>query len=224
MSTADQIPEGDRGEIRAPRGVEKEAERLAFVVLVRAEQNVTAARFYENVHFSVGASSAGLAAAAGGTAFAGETTVAGIAAILSAVLTGFLTVHRPEERTASHWRAARDYGRLYDKLALYFKVGWKRAAEDLELGPSGRSGEDLTLGARRLESQPAEEAEALAKFVRRSGEIEESSFPVASRLCRKAESDIAGQEEWIAPAGQDFDAWRARLMSIQSRGRWRIRR
>jgi hypothetical protein len=47
-------------------GVDHEAERLAFMVLVRAEQNVTAARFYENIHFVVGSIAAGLAVAAGG--------------------------------------------------------------------------------------------------------------------------------------------------------------
>lgn len=225
MTLAGAVPEetASRGQGAPPR-VEKEAERLAFVVLVRAEQNVTAARFYENVHFIVGAISAGLAAAAGGTAFAGETTVAGIAGILSAVLTGFLTVHRPEERTASHWRAARDYGRLYDQLALYFKVGWKPAVEDLGSAPAGVSRADVAADTPDLELQAAEGADALARFVRRSGEIEESSFPVPSRLCRKAETSIAGQDEWIAPAGQDFDAWRDRLMSKRPRGRWRIRR
>lgn len=203
--------------------VAEEAQRLAFLVLVRAEQNVTAARFYENVHFSVGAIAAGLAATAGGTAFAGQTIVAGVAAVLSAVLTGFLTVHRPEERTASHWRAARDYSRLYDVLTLYFTVGWKPAVDVLDSAPPPRALRELTESDTGMARGDNAE-EALAKLVRRAGEIEEASFPVASRLCRKAESNIARQDEWIAPAGDDFAAWRTRLMRSRTKRRWRLRR
>src|SRR4051812_23021794 len=117
--------------------VQEGANRLAFLVLGRAEQNVRAGRFYENVPFVGGALSAALAAVAGGTAFAGHGTIAGVAGVLAAVLTGFLTVHRPEERTASHWRAARDYSRLYDQITLFFTVGVDDVLEEVaQSGPS----------------------------------------------------------------------------------------
>lgn len=220
MAASGTAPRPETNDVPPPHvdKAEREAERLAFVVLVRAEQNVTAARFYENVHFLVGALASGLAAAAGGTAFAGETTIAGIAAIAAAALTGFLTIHRPEERTASHWRAARDYGRLYDYLTLYFTAGWKPALAELELGSSPESAPGVS-GAH--ETAAAERTEALARFTRRAGEIEEGSFPVPERLCRKAEDNIAGQDEWVAPAGGDFDAWRNRVMTGGRRGRLR---
>jgi hypothetical protein len=191
---------------------------------------VAAARFYENTHFTVGAVSAGLAVAAGGTAFAGETTIAGIAAVLAAVLTGFLTVHRPEERTATHWRAAREYARLYDQLALYFKVGWTRVVDELDVPATVRAATsagttppadtpqhagDETPRARVLDS-----TEALARFVKRHGEIEDSSFPVPSRLCRRAEVNISKRDEWIPPVGCEFAEWRSRLMMTRSRS-WR---
>jgi hypothetical protein len=183
------------------------------MVLVRAEQNVTAARFYEKIHFVVGSIAAGLAVAAGGTAFAGATTFAGVAAVLSAVLTGFLTVHRPEERTSSHWRAAREYGRLYDRLTLYYKVGWRQAADELDAAsaPSKNAPQGAIVDTPRAET--LDTSEALARFVRRAGEIEDTSFPVSARLCRRAETNIAHQDQWIPPAGIEFDAWRGRLMT-----------
>ena len=198
--------------------MEREASRLAFRVLVRAEQHVTAARFYENVHFLVGALASGLAVAAGGTAFAGKTTVAGIAAVAAAILTGFLTVHRPEERMGSHWRAARDYSRLYEQLTLYFNLGWKQAAEDLRPAkPAGTAETEKSLPAQPIRSEPTEGPEALARFVQRAGEIEETGFPVAERLCRRADARIAGNDEWVAPAGLAFDDWRTRVLNTRPR-------
>lgn len=160
-----------------------EARRLAFSVYVRAEQNVTAARFYENVHFVVGSLAAGFAVLAGGTAFAGETDIAGVAAIVSAVLTAYMTVHRPEERTASHWRAARDFGKLYNDISFALRASDSASAED----------------------------DRLRNFVDRAAAIEDTSFPVASRLCRKAEKGVAAGTGWIAPSGREFERWRASL-------------
>jgi hypothetical protein len=142
--------------------------------------------------------------------------------VLSAVLTGFLTVHRPEERTSSHWRAAREYGRLYDRLTLYYKVGWPRAADEVDAVPASAetATEEATTETRHAAT--LDTSEALARFVRSAGEIEDTSFPVSARLCRRAETNIAHQDQWIPPAGHEFDAWRRRLMTTTRS--WRGRR
>ncbi|MGH2782252.1 MAG: SLATT domain-containing protein [Gaiellaceae bacterium] len=119
----------------ARRLVHSDAENLAEEVLYRAECHITAARFYSNVHLFVGMATAALAAAAGGTAFAGQTVVAGIAGIAGAALAAFLTVFKPDERTQSHAQAARDHRDLVDRIDLFFRLGWTRALDDeLDVG------------------------------------------------------------------------------------------
>ncbi len=118
----------------ARRLVHSDAENLAEEVLYRAECHITAARFYSNVHLFVGMATAALAAA-GGTAFAGQTVVAGIAGIAGAALAAFLTVFKPDERTQSHAQAARDHRDLVDRIDLFFRLGWTRALDDeLDVG------------------------------------------------------------------------------------------
>jgi hypothetical protein len=202
----------------ARRVVHTDAENLAEEVLYRAECHITAARFYSNVHLFVGMATAALAAAAGGTAFAGQTVVAGIAGIAAAALAVFLTVFKPDERTQSHGQAARDHRDLVDRIDLFFRLGWTRALDDdLKAGAitpeSGESrpplapevGEDVEGNGRD------DGVHALARFRQKAADFERNTFPVPRRLCAKAEGFRALHDEWYPPHdAKRFAAWEKR--------------
>jgi hypothetical protein len=73
-------------------------------------------------------------------------------------------VHRPEEPNASHWRTARDYGRLYDDLTLYFRVGWREdgSADDHQY-PAAEAHPDPIEAATRVRTPAQNDADALAR-------------------------------------------------------------
>jgi hypothetical protein len=98
-----QLDEGGETEDPKARGgrdfASQQAQRLVVSNFFRAECHGTAARFFSNVHIFVGALAAGLAAVSGGTAFTGNTTLAGTLGLLSAASAGLLTALRPDERS-----------------------------------------------------------------------------------------------------------------------------
>ncbi len=173
--------------------IHKEAQNLANEVLYRAECHITAERFNSNVHFFVGMTAAGLAAAAGGTAFAGQTIVAGVAGVAAAVLSGFLTVYKPDERTQAHATAARAHKKLYDRIDLQFRLG--------------------------LPPTPADDLDGVyAGFRTEAAELDQTSFPVSRRLCTKAEAFRAARDEWYPPADDRFEEWANRRWTVH--GSW----
>lgn len=198
---------------------------LRWVCLYRAECHLTASRFYENVHMWVGMIAAGAGVVAGGTAFAGETTIAGLAATLSALAAGFITTHKPGERIASHAHAATAYYGLAEDTKLFVKFGWtSRDGSD----PSQEEARDLEMRGEPQERPAgrADQAElgALVGFERREDQLENQSPAVPVRLCRKAEKWISTHEQWYPPDEQ-FTAWRERRETPQPpKRRWPFKR
>jgi hypothetical protein len=195
-----------------------EAERLAWVSLYRAECHVTAARFYSNLNTFAGMIGAGAGATAGGTAFAGATIAAGIAGIVAALAAGFITIHKPDERTQSHWSAARSYGRLADEIRMFFRFGWTRGGNLTDKNRPSEEGRPERQAADAAAPLPA--LERLAEFRARSADLEDATFPVPRRLCVKTERFMATHDEWYPPDGVDFEEWQRRRLTWKKL-RWR---
>jgi hypothetical protein len=214
--------------VRIPNGGEEDAavaevgsneigpvlKRLERTTFWRAECHLTAARFYSYLHTAAGMLAAGLAAASGGTAFAGETIIAGIAGITSAVTAGFLTIFKPDERTQSHWHAARSYSALSDEIAVYSRFQHLRVTKGVETESprEGRSQPDQKQGDSRVA--------ALDSYSRRCAELEADTFPVPSRIAKVARRHFARRDEWYPPQDKDFDAWWNRRVTYGRRGWW----
>jgi hypothetical protein len=203
------------------------ADELAYLGRYRAECHITAARFYSNVHTFVGMAAAGLAAVAGGTAFAGQTLIAGIAAVGSAILAGFLTIQKPDERTQEHWKAAGQYNELSDDIDLYFRFGWRDGDAAVQgevktrIAPS--QAETQAPSQATAEENSRDDIAALARFRKRCGAVEATSFPVPRHLCASAENYISANDEWYPPLKTGrFAEWRERR--AQPHSRWRFPR
>jgi hypothetical protein len=204
----------------------REAKNLGYLTRYRAECHMTAARFYSNVHMFVGMAAAGLAAIAGGTAFAGQTLAAGISAIGSAVLAGFLTIHKPDERTQSHWLGAGNYNSLADEIFLYERFDRRPAATE----DASQTATDAALPRRanpeRARSGVAADGDVatLEHFLRESAELEARTFPVSRHLCVKTDWFIQHDDEWYPPLRTgDFEVWKRRRAERPAPW-WRLRR
>jgi len=89
-----------------------EIDRLHRATAFAAEWQITAAGFWANVQFFLGAAAAALAAVSSGTAFSEHSVVAGSLAAAAALAAAVLASLRPAERTAQHQQAAATYHAL----------------------------------------------------------------------------------------------------------------
>ena len=89
-----------------------EIDRLQRASAFAAEWQITAAGFWANVQFFLGAAAAALAAVSSGTAFSDHSVVAGSLAAAAALAAAVLASLRPAERTAQHQQAAAAYHAL----------------------------------------------------------------------------------------------------------------
>ena len=108
-----------------------EANRLLTMSMFSAERHATAAGFFGNAHVVLGFVAAGLAAGAGGTAFAGSANVAGALAIGAAALAGLVTSLRPDERAQFHWSSSKDFRQLASDVHTFIEFP-ETAAEEGE--------------------------------------------------------------------------------------------
>lgn len=196
----------------------QQAERLVVSNLFRAECHGTAARFFANVHVFVGALAAGLAAVSGGSAFTGNTTLAGALGLTSAAFAGLLTALRPDERSQLHWKAAGAYFEQADDVYMSFRADDDAAAEQSDV-PA-----DKTVRARRLtlpgQDRPAEEEPPADRSILASSSVSQlRSFqeafhrleavgpPVPRRLERKTKQWVRDNQEWFPPQYDKFIVW-----------------
>jgi len=219
-----QPPQLERGaETEAPTaqgGVGKfasqQADRLVVSNLFRAECHGTAARFFSNVHVFVGALAAGLAAVAGGSAFTGNTTLAGVLGLLSAAFAGLLTALRPDERSQLHWKAAGEYFKQADDVYMTFRAGRPDDA-----GQDG-AGTEQTVTPERLippghdnptdDSPPTGQSDLEPLLELRASQesfhrLEAVGPPVPRRLERKTKQWVRDDQEWFPPQYDKFIEW-----------------
>jgi hypothetical protein len=211
-----------------PATLRAEVSRLERVTFYRAECHLYAARHNSYLHTAIGMLAAALAALAGGTAFADLTVIAGVAGILSAAVTSFLTIYKPDDRAANHWQAARGYNNLRQDLALRFDLGLATGqprvgasaetpkAESREgslLPPSG------TKPAGDASETPGvpDEAKELAAFERRFRDLENTYFPMLKRWRQRAEERIREGNGWYPPWGEEFERWWTRTSHLSER-------
>lgn len=89
-----------------------EVERLHRASSFAAEWQITAAGFWANLQFFLGAAAAALAAVSSGTAFSEQSVLAGSLAAAAALAAAVLASLRPAERAAHHQQAAGAYHAL----------------------------------------------------------------------------------------------------------------
>jgi hypothetical protein len=99
--------------------VEAEFRRLQKNWEFAAEWQITAAGFWLNIQFFLGAAAAALAAVSSGTAFAKKSVIAGSFAAAAAIAAAVLASLRPAERAERHQRSAGDYHALAVDVRLY---------------------------------------------------------------------------------------------------------
>jgi hypothetical protein len=104
-------------------GVKTELQRLQSNWEFAAEWQITAAGFWLNVQFFLGAAAAALAAVSSGTAFGNKTVVAGSFAAAAAIAAAVLASLRPAERAERHQRSATEYHALAVDARLYREHG-----------------------------------------------------------------------------------------------------
>lgn len=170
---------------------------------------MTAARFFSNLHVFVGALAAGLATAAGGSAFVAREWITGLLAILAAAGTGLLTSLRPDERSQSHWKAAAAYWALADDVYMTFRFG------TAPLPPTRDSHESDDEQGKVEKEGPTDESvrtesplQQVRSFQIDYQRLETVGPPVPLRLVRKAERWIATNDEWFPPQYRKFQQWR----------------
>jgi hypothetical protein len=211
---------GDRDAIE--RLIRREARRLTFFTLYRAECHTTAARSYNNVHMYVGAFAAGFAAAAGGTGFAGSRILAGVFGILAAALAGFLTLVKPAERSEAHWDAAKAYVRLGNDISIRFDfIPGALALDDAgrrrrrRITPAGILPAEEQAGEHEQDggsTSLSDDREALYGFRGKCLALEDRTFPVPTFVARRARQQMRKHDEWFPPFDlREFDEWRRRI-------------
>jgi hypothetical protein len=125
-----------------------EKELRALVVLIDEYQNASVTRFEQHkkdsmrnryIHVMLGLPVAALSAIAGISAFAQQTTAAGIVAIVVAVITGVTSFLTPGEQARVHKRLSIKYDQLATNFGLlramieHELVGWPEASEEFEV-------------------------------------------------------------------------------------------
>ena len=158
--------------------VDTEANRLQQCCEFAAEWQVTAAGFWANAQFLLGATAAGLAAISSGTAFSDEGVVAGALAGAAALAAAVLAALRPGERSAEHKHAADDYHALAVDLRLFRELGVAPGDEDQPLG-------------------------VLAAFERRAVELARSSPWAPRRLEKKTKKLLKNGRRYFDNDGSD---------------------
>ena len=213
--------------------VAPQADRLVFTSAFRAECHVAAGRFFGNVHITLGAVAAGLAAGAGATAFASNNVVAGSLAIAAAAVTGVLTSLRPDERSQAHWNAANAFADLANRTYMA-----RLGGETASTARNGQAGDETgSKGGQPAESWPVPndatapqaafvpgdlrpgplaEIEAFQREFRR---LDAAAPPLPGRLTKKGMNAMAAHRTWHPPQYDEFDSWRTEIVS--RRRRWR---
>ena len=129
-----------------------------------AEWQITAAGFWLNVQFFLGAAAAALAAVSSGTAFGKQTVIAGSFAAAAAIAAAVLASLRPAERAERHQRSAMEYHALAVDARLY---------------------REHKIVAAKIE--PSEELTVLQWFEERGKAIDKDSPWAPRRLVRKTQ-------------------------------------
>ncbi len=112
------VVSGKIGGVRSEE-LKAESERLQRGCDFAAERQVAAAGFWTNIQLFLGATAAGLAAFASGSAFSDQNVLAGILAAAAALAAAVLASLRPGERAAAHQRAARSYHALGVDIRIF---------------------------------------------------------------------------------------------------------
>jgi hypothetical protein len=145
-----------------------ELERLQTRWGFAAEWQITAAGFWLNIQFFLGAAAAALAAVSSGTAFAKKSIIAGWFAAAAAIAAAVLASLRPAERAERHQRSAAEYHALAVDARLY---------------------REHKIVAARIES--SDELKVLEWFEERGKAIDKHSPWAPRRLVRKTQEFVA---------------------------------
>ncbi len=161
-----------------PLDVDAEAERLQRRCEFAAEWQVTAAGFWTNLQFFLGATAAALAAVSSGSAFSDHSVLAGSLAAAAALAAAVLASLRPAERAEAHQQAAAAFHALAVDARLF----------------------------RQLDPPPEQQArEALTTLERRTVELNTTSPWAPRRLARKTEKFLRNNQRYYDNEGPPVD-------------------
>jgi hypothetical protein len=107
---------------RTKEEVVKEAKRIEEDALFSSKGHFAASQVWSNFHLILGIPAAVLAAVAGATAVADQTTVAAVISIVVAALTGVSTFVNPNERSGHHLQAGNDYDALRNRCRIFATI------------------------------------------------------------------------------------------------------
>lgn len=118
-TTAEQAP------TRSKQEVIKEAQRIEEAALYSSKGHFAAAQFWRRLHFWTGVPISITSAIAGASAlsdFDASGLVAGVLAIIVAVLTGIVTFLNPNDRAAAHFTSANKYDALVNRVRIFWSI------------------------------------------------------------------------------------------------------
>jgi hypothetical protein len=128
-TTAEQAPS------RSKQEVIREAKRIEEALLYSSKGHFAAAQFWRRLHLWTGIPVAVTSAVAGASAlsdFDASGLVAGVLAIIVAVLTGVVTFLNPNDRAGSHFTAANKYDALMNRVRIFWSIDcWNDATEQV---------------------------------------------------------------------------------------------
>jgi hypothetical protein len=159
----------------ARKTLRKELEKLAINCRYRAECQITAAGFWGNFQLLVGALAAIFAGAAGASAFAKHSVVAGALAVAASVLSAVLATVKAGERAATHEHSGNELNLLAEETFRLHEL-----SGDGDVGAT----DDL--------------AKAFQAAVLKRDEHARKAPFVNRRLCRKATTFLARGESYYS--------------------------
>ncbi len=128
-TTAEQAPS------RSKQEVIKEAQRVEEALLYSSKGHFAAAQFWRRLHLWTGIPISITSAIAGASAlsdFDASGLIAGVLAIIVAVLTGVVTFLNPNERAAGHFMAANKYDALMNRVRIFWSIDcWNDATDQV---------------------------------------------------------------------------------------------
>jgi len=117
----------------AKEAIIDEAKRIEENCLFTAKGHFVVAQFWTNFHLWIGIPSVVLAGAAGTAAFAkfdSNNIVAGVTAIIVAILTGLSTFLNPSDRSKIHLNAGNNYDSLLSRIRIFWTIECRKENSD----------------------------------------------------------------------------------------------